>query len=82
MFERLDQFARTLPEPQPDGSWDVFYGQHIRNAQQMRAAAVRFALADLGHGLRAAGRRLAQSLRGIRRPSLAAGEREADALQR
>jgi len=78
MYERLDEFAKTLPEPRPGTSWDAYYGQHISNAQKMRAAAVRFALADLGRGLRAAGGRLAQGLRGVRRPGLG---REQDALQ-
>ena len=81
MYERLDEFARTLPEPQASASWDVFYRQHVRNAERMRSAAFRFALADLGRGLRNAGGTLARGLRG-QRPGLPGGEREADALQR
>ena len=58
MFERLDQFARTLPEPQPDGSWDVFYGQHVRNARtdaRGRLPLRRSPTSAMGCGPRAAG---------------------------
>lgn len=58
MFDRLDHFARKLPEPRFGASWDVYYQQHIKNAERMRAQAFRYALEDLGHGLRSAGRRL------------------------
>ena len=62
MFDRLDQFARTLPEPRFDANWDAYYGQHVRNAERMRAEAFKYAVFDLGRGLRAAGRKLVARL--------------------
>jgi hypothetical protein len=75
MFVRLDQLARTLPEPRLGASWDVYYQQHIRNAERMRSQAFRYALQDLGRGLRSAGRRLGAATR------IAPAPRPADAPQ-
>ena len=75
MFDRLDEFARTLPEPRFGGSWDAYYHQHVRNAERMRAEAFRCAALDLGRGLRAAGRMLAAPLGAIRRRSRRAARR-------
>ena len=82
MFNRLDEFARTLPEPRFDDNWDVYYGQHVRNAERMRAEAFKYAVLDLGRGLRAAGRKLALRLGALRRRAaagLAQGDRPAGA---
>jgi hypothetical protein len=82
MFERLDEFARTLPEPRFGGDWDACYGQHVRNAERMRAEAFKYALFDLGRGLRAGGRKLVAGLGAIRgraEAGLAQSHRPADA---
>jgi len=82
MFNRLDEFARTLPEPRFDDNWDAYYGQHVRNAERMRAEAFKYAVLDLGRGLRAAGRKLALRLGALRRRAaagLAQGDRPAGA---
>jgi hypothetical protein len=65
MYERLDEFAKTLPEPRLDDDWDAYYGQHVRNAERMRAEAFKYAVFDLGRGLRAAGRKLIAVLSAI-----------------
>ena len=82
MFERLDEFAKTLPEPRFGGDWEAYYGQHVRNAERMRAEAFKYALFDLGRGLRAAGRKLVVllgALRGRAEAGLAQTDRPADA---
>ena len=66
MFERLDQFARTLPEPRFGDSWDAYYDQHVRNAERLRAEAFRCVVWDLGRVLRAAGRQLGARVGALR----------------
>jgi hypothetical protein len=80
MFSRLDEFAQKLPEPRAGDGWDAYYQQHIRNAEQMRAEAVKYALQDLGRGLRAAVRRLGAVARRAQ-PGFAPAARPADAPQ-
>jgi len=82
MFDRLDQFAKTLPAPRFDDNWDAYYGQHVRNAERMRAEAFKYAVLDLGRGLRAAGRKVVARLGAIRgraAAGLAQADRPADA---
>ena len=82
MFERLDEFAKTLPEPRFGADWEAYYGQHVRNAERMRAEAFKYALFDLGRGLRAAGRKVVARLGAIRgraAAGLAQADRPADA---
>jgi hypothetical protein len=80
MFERLDEFAKTLPEPRFGGDWEAYYGQHVRNAERMRAAAFKYAVFDLGRGLRAAGRKLVAGLGALTgRPWVGQADRPADA---
>jgi hypothetical protein len=80
MFERLDEFAKTLPEPRFGGDWEAYYGQHVRNAERMRAAAFKYAVFDFGRGLRAAGRKLVAGLGALTgRPGAGQADRPADA---
>ena len=78
MFERVDEFAKTLPEPRFDGNWDAYYGQHVRNAERMRAEAFKYAVLGLGRRLRAAARKLGAA-RGGAEAGLGPAERPADA---
>ena len=82
MFDRLDNFAKTLPEPRLGDGWDAFYRQHVRNAERMRAEAFKYAVLELGRGLRAGGRKLMLRLGEVRRRAgagLAQADRPADA---
>ena len=82
MFEKLDEFARTLPDPQLGDNWDAYYGQHVRNAERMRAAAFKYAVLDLSRGVRAAALALTArlgALRGGPAAGLGPTDRPADA---
>ena len=84
MFDRLDEFAKTLPEPKLGDHWHAYYDQHIRNGERMRAEAFKYAVLGVGRGLRAARQALGSQLSALRRRAragLAAAERPLDAPQ-
>ena len=73
------KFAQTLPEPKLGESWNAYYDQHVRNAERLRAEAFRYALLDVGHGLRRVGQALHRQLTGGGRNRVTPAESPADA---
>jgi hypothetical protein len=81
MFDRLDEFAKTLPEPKLGAHWDAYYDQHIRNAERMRAEAFKYTVLDIARRLRAARQALGSQLSALRSRAQAQAERPLDAPQ-